>query len=143
MSPYDNSGRVKDRHLTLSYRPFPPYVLKQKPLAGIDIDIMETLSSRLGMTVNYLLTKSYTDVTKAVMQGQADLGISTLGIVWLKYQMGLDATTMVIRNIKIAQLNPLPVDSFYTISYPFSTTVWMSTFGTVAAVFVALILMHR
>ncbi len=104
---------------------------------------MDTLSTRLDLKVNYLFKKSFTDLTKAVMRGQADLSICTLGIVWPRYQMGLDATTMVIRNIKIVQLNPLPVDSFYTISYPFSTMVWMSTFVTVAAVFVALILMHR
>ena len=38
--------------------------------------------------------------------------------------------------------HPVPVDAFYTISYPFQLEVWAWTAATVAAVAAALLFLH-
>ncbi len=135
LSPYNENGIAKKRNLTISYLVFPPYILAAglHPV-GLDIDIMDTISSRLNITIIYRQANTFNTLVNALVEGQADMCISQPGMTLGRIYAGLDYVFMIIRDIMYAQRHPVPIDSFYTVSQPFSKVVWTCTLVTVIAI---------
>ncbi len=135
LSPYNKLGKTKKRHIVVSHLFNPPYITKAglSP-KGSDIDIVESLSSRLDFAITYMEGGSFDTVISHVASGLADMCISHLGIVWHRYRMGLAPIVLGPSFLRFAQRHAVPINSLYTISYPFTTHVWAALAVTVIAI---------
>ncbi len=144
LSPFNKEGRAKNRNITVSYLVFPPYILSAgtKPV-GIDVDIMDTISSRLDISIDYRQANTFNTLVNALTEGHADMCISQPGLSTGRVNAGLDYFFMIIRDIKYAQRHPVPLDSFYTVSQPFSKVVWVWTLVTIISIAITFMSFNR
>lgn len=124
--------------------PYPPYIIRpgEHPY-GIDSDIMDTVASRLNFKLTYVKTGTFNELVGAAFMGRVDMSLGHAGIVWPRFNLGLDCTSMFIRNVHFGQRHPVPVDTFYAITYPFETTLWVCGWVTVLFVCVVLGTLNR
>ncbi len=139
ISPWDEHGKAKRRQVSVSYLIFNPYIVEiGSPPIGIDGTTLETLSKSLDIKVDYVPAKTFTELVDLVATDKVDFCLSHPSIALHRFRMGLDFITMYWRNMFYIQRYPVPVDSLYTVSYPFTIGVWRATLATV--IIVALVL---
>ncbi len=143
LSPFNEEGLVKNRTMTISYLIFPPFILSAGTIpVGLDADIMNSISSRLDIKLKYRQAKTFNTLVSALAEGHADMCISQPGLTSGRVNMGLDFYFMVFRHIMYAQRYPVPIDSFYTASQPFSNVVWTWIVVTVVAIAITFMMLN-
>ncbi len=135
ISPFDDHGKAKERHVRAAYLLFPPYVIRPggNPL-GMDASIIKLLSSHMKFSLEFLNRGSFNGIVNALRNGEADVAISHPNIDLPRYRFGLDMLALYSRDFVLAQRYPGPADKIYAIATPFSTEVWLAVFVTASAV---------
>ncbi len=139
LSTVNQSGKANKRHLVVSYVISLPYVTRAGATPkGSDVDILESLSSRLGFTTLYKRGQSFNDIISHVADGSSDMSISHTGIMWQRYRLGIAPIVLTPSLLRFMQRHPVPVSSLYTISFPFTQHVWVALVFTVIFTFLFL-----
>ncbi len=144
ISPFDKHGKAKKRQVIVSHLEYPPFITKSglNP-AGSDIDVMDSLSSRLGLTIKHKEAQTFNELVSFVANGNADMCVTHLGIVLHRYRMGLDPVELGHTIVYFAQRYPVPLNSHYTISHPFTVDVWFALIATTLLVCLFLGFLNR
>ncbi len=77
-----------------------------------------------------------------VADGNADVSVSQAGLTPGRAAMGLEYIMLAFRNLHYAMRHPVKVDSFYTVTYPFTTELWIAIFITVIVMAILLSVMN-
>ncbi len=145
---YHNSilinGRAKIRHLKVQFVSMQPYVTSQGLIPeGSDVDVMDSLASRLGFSIEYKYTNNFKNLLKFVTEGSSDMCISHSSIALSRYNLGLDIFASLFRRYLFIQRHPVFISSSYTISQPFTLKVWLAILATISAIAVTLTIINR
>ncbi len=146
MSPFDQNGKAVMREITGTYAIIPPYIINPKPPmpTGLDPAIMNLLSKQLNFKMTYKFVPDFTELIKLVLMGQADMSLSQPNFIYQRYTLGLDISpALTLRSFFFIKRHPVPLDSMYTISYPFTNTVWLYIFVTIVLIASVLTLFNR
>ncbi len=146
VSPFDQNGKVVTREIAGAYTIVPPYIINPTPPmpTGLDPAIMEVLSIHLKFRITYKFAPNFNELFKLVLMGQADMALSQPNFIYQRYRLGLDMSPgLTLRSIFFIKRRPVPVDSMYTVFYPFTNTVWLSIFVTIALIACVLTLFNR
>ncbi len=138
--------KSQKRKMTVCYTLFPPYVvnpMEPNPI-GLDPELIRTLAKYLNIEVTFKFAKTFTDLIMFLLFGQADMAISQPNLVHPRYELGLDISpALTQRNFYFIVRHPVPVDSFYTVVYPFSNGVWAGTLASVILVACTLAILNK
>ncbi len=86
--------------------------------------------------------KSFNHMIQMVADGKADVSVCQAGLTPGRAAMGLNYILLRFKNMHYAMRHPVKVDSFYTVTYPFTTELWIATFVTVTLMAILLSVMN-
>ncbi len=142
-TPWDANGKAKSRNIRIGYIIIPPVIIQSgSPPIGIDADVVETLAAKLNFRTAYVQGGSFNNLAKIVGANLTDISVSQGGLTVTRQSWGGRCLHIRFKNIQFAIRHPIKVDSFYTITYPFSAAVWMAVLGTVIVLAVLLPVMN-
>ncbi len=144
LSPFNRGGHVKNRHVTVSYLVFPPYILSAGSIpTGLDVDILNDISSRLNIAFTYVQSNSFPALIGNLLKGKADMCVSQPSLTLGRANMGLEFFFTVYRSFIFAHRHPAPISSFNTVSQPFSSVVWGLIACSVIALATSFMILNR
>ncbi len=79
---------------------------------------------------------------KMVADGKADVSVCQAALVPDRIKWGLNYIVIRFKKVHYAMRHPVKVDSFYTVTYPFTIDLWIAIFATVIAMAVLLSVMN-
>lgn len=135
-----------NRNLIVTYTEFPPYVIDPTPPmpSGLDPALIQIMANHLGFKYTYMHANDFTQLIMFVILGTADIAITQPNFVSQRYVLGLDLSPpLTLRSFFFISRHPVPVDKLYTITYPFTETVWLVIFGTIAMIAFVIVVINR
>ncbi len=144
ISPYDKCGSAMRRDVRVAYTLNRPHVTSagENP-TGSDVDILLTLSRRLGFSVNFFNEKSFSGIIEAVSSGRVDMAISQAALALQRYRLGTDMLALMSRRYMLVQRHPVQFHKIYTIAQPLTYQVWLAILTTVLSISIFLAWLNR